>query len=254
MSPPPSDRLREIYERRAELSYPSPVDLPDPRVDRKFLRMTALVAETLPADSLLDAGCGDGRFLAAAARLPNSPTRLVGCDISERILQTAAETVAREDVPAEFVRANLEQLPFADGSFDRVLSVQVIEHLLDPQAGIQELVRVLKPGGTLVLSTDNSKNYVSRALNLPRTVLVRALNLRGRHAKVSFPHRSFTREEVVSAVQSCGAEIKHVETFTFHIDGLNAAPVKRLLNAIDSASPRHGWGDILAVVARTPLA
>jgi 2-polyprenyl-3-methyl-5-hydroxy-6-metoxy-1,4-benzoquinol methylase len=214
--------------------------------------MTALVAGTFPAESLLDAGCGDGRFLAAVARVPNRPGRLVGCDISERILQTAAEAVAREGAPAEFVRANLEQLPFPDRSFDRVLSVQVIEHLLDPAAGIRELARVLQPGGTLVLSTDNTRSYFSRALNLPRTTLVRALHMRGRHAKVTFPHRSFTREEVVSAVQSCGLEITHVETFRFHIDGVETAPVQRALNAIDRAIPSHRWGDILAVVASKP--
>jgi 2-polyprenyl-3-methyl-5-hydroxy-6-metoxy-1,4-benzoquinol methylase len=242
--------LRDVYERRAELYYSRPVDLPDGQVDRKFARMTALVAGTLPAESLLDAGCGDGRFLAAVARLPNRPARLVGCDISERILQTAAEAVAREGGTAEFVRANLEQLPFPDDSFDRVLSVQVIEHLLDPPAGIRELVRVLKPGGTLVLSTDNSKNYVSRALNLPRTALVRALNLSGRRTKVSFPHRSFTRDEVVRELDACGMKTDRVETFRFHLDGVSAAPVQRLLNAVDGASPTHGWGDILAVVAR----
>jgi ubiquinone/menaquinone biosynthesis C-methylase UbiE len=128
--------LQDVYERRAELYYSRPVALPDERVDRKFSRMTALVGATFPAESLLDAGCGDGRFLAAIARLSDRPARLVGCDISERILQTAAAAVAEQGGAAEFVRANLEQLPFPDSSFDRVLSVQVIEHLLDPPAGI----------------------------------------------------------------------------------------------------------------------
>jgi 2-polyprenyl-3-methyl-5-hydroxy-6-metoxy-1,4-benzoquinol methylase len=214
--------------------------------------MTSLIAATFPAESLLDAGCGDGRFLAAVARMPDRPTHLTGCDISERILQTAANAVAREGVAAEFVRANLEQLPFENDSFERVLSVQVIEHLLDPTAGMRELVRVLKPGGTLVLSTDNRRNYFSRALNLPRTVLVRVLNLRDRHAGVLFPHRSFTREEVVLALQRCGVEVEHVETFRFQLDGVSAASVQRLLNVVDGAIPHQQWGDLLAVVARKP--
>jgi hypothetical protein len=46
--------------------------------------------------------------------------------------------------------------------------------------------------------------------------------------------------------------IEHVETFRFHLDGVSAAPVQRLLNAIDAVTPAHGWGDILAVVARKP--
>jgi 2-polyprenyl-3-methyl-5-hydroxy-6-metoxy-1,4-benzoquinol methylase len=249
---PPSDSLREVYERRAELQYAAPADLPDPRVDRKYARLTALVAATLPADSLLDAGCGDGRFLAAIARLPQRPAQLAGTDISERILHTAAETLAREGATAELVRANLERLPFPDAAFDRVLCVQVIEHLLDPPAGIAELARVLKPGGTLVLSTDNSRNVVSQVLNSPRTALVRALRLRGKHAAVSFPHRAFTAAEVVGDVRNSGLEVDHLETFRFHLDGLNVAAVSRVLNAIDAASPKHPWGDIIAVVARKP--
>jgi 2-polyprenyl-3-methyl-5-hydroxy-6-metoxy-1,4-benzoquinol methylase len=248
----PSDHLQTAYERRAELQYAAPVDLPDRRADRKFARMLDLVAETLPADSLLDAGCGDGRFLAAIARLPSHPSRLTGCDISQRILTTAAQTLAREHVEAEFTRANLEHLPLADASFDRVLCVQVIEHLLDPLAGIRELARVLRPGGELVLSTDNSKNHISRLLNLPRTVAVRTLHLTGKRAKVEFPHFSFTCDEVVAAVHSAGLAVEHVETFRFHLDGISAPSVGRFLNAIDQRSPAHHWGDIVAVVARKP--
>jgi len=248
----PSDRLREVYERRAELHYAAPVAEPDGRVDLKFARMTALTAETFPAGSLLDAGCGDGRFLAALAKLPTCPARLVGCDISERILKTASAAVERSGRAAELVRANLELLPFPDASFERVLSVQVIEHLLEPTAGIRELARVLQPGGKLVLSTDNTRNYVSRMLNLPRTAVVRALRLRGKRAQVTFPHRSFTRDEVVSAMHECGLAVEHVETFRIHIDGVHAPSIQRRLNAIEKAVPAHGWGDILAVVAHKP--
>ena len=248
----PSDRLREIYERRAEIRYSVPAAEPDRRIDVKFARLTALTAETFPAASLLDAGCGDGRFLAALAKLPNCPARLVGCDISERILETASAAVEQNGGTAEFVRANLEQLPFPDASFERVLSVQVIEHLLDFTAGIRELARVLEPAGTLVLSTDNTRNYVSRVLNFPRSTAVRLLGLRGKHAQVTFPHRSFTRDEVESALRGSGLEVEHVETFRFHIDGADIDSVKRRLNAIDAITPAHGWGDILAFVARKP--
>ena len=145
----PSDYLQEVYDRRARLSYAAPVGLPDPTVDRKFARIVALVSEQLPARNLLDAGCGDGRFLAAISRLPRAPERLAGCDISGRILETAAETVAREGSAAEFVPANLERLPFPDEAFDVVLCVQVIEHLVAPQLGVDQLARVLRAAAPL---------------------------------------------------------------------------------------------------------
>jgi ubiquinone/menaquinone biosynthesis C-methylase UbiE len=250
MTKSPSDHLRETYERRAELQYAKPADRPDPRVDRKYARMTKLVASTLPASSLLDAGCGDGRFLAAIAREPNAPRRLVGSDISERILQTAAETVAREQRTGEFVQANLERLPFEDAAFERVMSIQVIEHLLDPAAGVCELARVLAPGGVLVLSTDNSKNHVSRVLNVPRTTVVRLLGLTGRRASVSFPHASFTQAQVASLIEQAGLTIEHTESFRIHLDGLNAPRVQRALNLFESLLPAGSWGDIIAFVAR----
>jgi 2-polyprenyl-3-methyl-5-hydroxy-6-metoxy-1,4-benzoquinol methylase len=211
--------------------------------------MTELIGETLPAESLLDAGCGDGRFLAAIARHPDCPPRLAGTDISGRILDTAAASLAREGVTAELVQANLEKLPFPDASFDRVLCVQVIEHLLDPAAGFAELARVLKPGGILVLSTDNSNGQLSRVLNAPRTAFVHAFSLTDRHAVVTFPHRAFTSDEVAGEIADSGLALDHLETFRFHLDGVNLALFSRLLNAIDAATTTHPWGDLIGVVA-----
>lgn len=246
----PSDALRETYERRAELSYAVPVDLPDPRVDEKFGRMLELFESTLPADSVLDVGCGDGRFLAAIAQLEDRPPRLAGVDISARILETAAQMVAREGATAELMQGNLERLPFEDASFDVVLCVQVIEHVLDRYAAFNELARVLRPGGRLVLSTDSSHNRVSQTLNFPRRSLVRLLHQTGRRAKVTFPHGSFEPGELAALVERSGLTVEKLETFRFHLDGLNAAPIQRTLNGLERAFGSHGWGDIVAVVAR----
>lgn len=185
---------------------------------------------------------------------PKAPARLTGTDISSRILETAAATIARERGVAELVRANLEGLPFADETFDLVICVQVIEHLVDPQLGIQELARVLRPGGVLVLTTDNKGNRVSRILNAPRSGAVAVSRQRGRRQKVRFPHISFTAADIRWRVANAGLRVEHDETFQFHIDDLAVAPVKRALNALDRALPPHYVGDIIAVVARRPNA
>lgn len=237
-----------MYERRAELEYAEPPPAPDPRVDRKYERVLELLAPHLPCDRFLDAGCGDGRHLAAVGA---RAARATGTDISERILETARATARRAGVEPELVRANLEALPFPDASFDLVLSTQVIEHLLDPAAGVRELARVLAPAGTLVLTTDNRRNLVSRTLNAPRAGAVALLGLRGRRRKVEFPHASFPLEEVVRLVEEAGLDVVHRETFRFHL----ASPVARdavlrALNRVEKSLPRHGVGDLIAVVAR----
>jgi SAM-dependent methyltransferase len=247
----PSDRLRETYERRAELEYAEPAPPPDPRVDRKFERVWQLVSEHLPCDAFLDAGCGDGRHLAALARTGLRPSRVTGTDISARILETARAAAA--PLEPELVQANLEALPLEDGAFDLVLCTQVIEHLLDPAAGVRELARVLVPGGVLVLTTDNRRALVSKTLNAPRATVVRLLRLHPRYKRVEFPHADFTRAEAVALVAGAGLTVAHAETFRFTIARpLGRPAVQRLLNRIEKSLPAHGVGDLVAVVARKP--
>jgi ubiquinone/menaquinone biosynthesis C-methylase UbiE len=247
----PSDRLREAYERRAELEYAHPAVLPDPAVNRKFERILAALTEALPCERFLDAGCGDGRYLAALAWFAERPARIVGTDISDRILVTARRAVAQTGVDAELVRANLEELPFPDETFDVVLCTQVLEHLLDPRAGLRELVRVAAPGATLIISTDNRGALVSKALNAPRAAFVRALRLTGRRKVVEFPHASFGLREFAELVREAGLGADRVETFRFHVTGAGRR-VQRLLNRVDKALPAHRVGDIVLVIARKP--
>jgi SAM-dependent methyltransferase len=247
----PSDRLRDVYERRAELEYAEPPPPPDPRLDRKFERVWQLVSERLPCDAFLDAGCGDGRHLAALARSGHRPARVVGTDLSQRILATARTAAA--PLEPELIQANLEALPIENNAFDLVLCTQVIEHLLDPSAGVQELRRVLRPGGTLVLTTDNRRAYVSKTLNAPRAAVVRVFGLEPRYRQVDFPHAEFAPDEVTSLVRTAGLTVEHLETFRFTLaKPLGRPALQRVLNRIDKALPAHGFGDLVAVVARKP--
>jgi ubiquinone/menaquinone biosynthesis C-methylase UbiE len=243
----PSDGMRELYEARAAQQYGSAAPLPDPRLDRKFARICATVRALLPCDAFLDAGCGDGRYLAALdAELPD---RVAGVDISQRILDTARERVARADLR----RTTLESLPFADGEFDLVLSSQVIEHVLFPSTAVRELTRVLRPAGRLVISTDNARNRVSKVVNAPRTVVVRALGLRGRRRRIESPATPYTRETFRELLESADLEIERLETFRYHLMWpLDRPPLVRAVNAIDERVGDRGLGDILLAIARKP--
>jgi SAM-dependent methyltransferase len=239
--------MRDIYEARAAQQYAAPSPLPDPRIDRKFARIAEHVRDRLPCEAFLDAGCGDGRYLAALdAELPE---RIAGVDISERILETARARTPRADLR----QANLESLPFDDGAFDLVLSSQVIEHVLDAPAAMRELARVLRPGGTLIISTDNEDNRITRALNAPRNAVVALLGLRGRRGRIESPAAPYTRSSFAALLAGAGLQIEHLETFRFHLMWpLDHALVTRTLNTLDERIGDRGVGDILLAVARKP--
>ena len=97
---------------------------------------------------VLDAGCGVGygtAFLAEAAR------HVLGVDRSEEAIGYARSRYARPNV--EFEVADLAALPSADDAFDAVCCFETIEHLRDQTAFLEEVRRVLRPGGAFLVST-----------------------------------------------------------------------------------------------------
>jgi 2-polyprenyl-3-methyl-5-hydroxy-6-metoxy-1,4-benzoquinol methylase len=248
---PPSDSLREVYERRGA-DYAQPA-VPDPSLDPKFAVLCEEIRALLPAAAFLDAGCGDGRFLAALPTLGPVPPRVVGVDIASSILATARAATAAAGVDAELVRGNLERLPLDDAEFDVVVSIQVLEHLLDPAAGVRELGRVLRPGGTLLLTTDNSARRLTQAVNGPRWLVAALLGKRNHREKHDFPHRTFRKRDVVALLEDAGLVVERTRTFRFSVVG--ASPrLRRFLNRVDARLPDVGIGDIIVAVARRPLA
>ena len=96
---------------------------------------------------LLDAGCGTGLFSECASRRGAEVTSM---DVGEGLLAEVAKKCESRRVVGD-----VQSLPFDDGAFDVVICTEVIEHVVSPTRGIAELARVLRPGGTLVLSTPN---------------------------------------------------------------------------------------------------
>jgi ubiquinone/menaquinone biosynthesis C-methylase UbiE len=99
---------------------------------------------------VLDAGMGPGRLCAA---LDRKGWTVTGIDGSQEMVDLARERLphARE----RLLRARIEVLPFADGSFDAVAVTGVLEYVEDRAAVLQELARVLRPGGQAVVSIPN---------------------------------------------------------------------------------------------------
>lgn len=181
-------------------------------------RQAAILARALrgggPA-TVLDIGCGDGSAAATAGSLLK-PHRIVGVDWSQEALRRAATHLTA-------VRGELTSpgLPFRTDAADAVLFSEVIEHLVDPDAALDEIHRVLRPGGHLLLSTPNLAAWYNRALLLLGTQPVFSeVSLRGIHGRpgsqVVGHLRLFTARALRSMLPAAGFEVVRLTGAPYH--------------------------------------
>ena len=110
----------------------------------------------LPGETILDLGCGEGRHVISAY-LEQDVTS-IGVDLSLDDLRTSQERFQHFADPDNSNKrfglsaATALQLPFADNTFDKVICSEVLEHIPDFKAALQEIERVLKPGGLFCAS------------------------------------------------------------------------------------------------------
>lgn len=104
-------------------------------IDRFYANLFATI-QPLNASSTLDAGCGEGESLARLGSSLGANTTAI--DLSA----DAVEFTARRHPAVEVTQQSVDDLPFADDSFELVLCLEVFEHLADPGAGLAELSRV----------------------------------------------------------------------------------------------------------------
>ena len=100
-------------------------------------------------DLVLEVGCGLGHYLATAA---DRVEHVVGVDLSVAFLVLARKRLGGRGL---LVAAEAEHLPFRDGTYAAVIAADVLEHLADQRRSLEEIGRVLSPGGSLFLSTPN---------------------------------------------------------------------------------------------------
>lgn len=108
-------------------------------------------------ERVLDIGCGNARDIARIAKLGG---QVVGVDISAGMVAAAKQELERVGMSGITLQVgDATHLDFPDASFDKVLCSEVIEHIPDAPQALREMRRVLRPGGSLVLSTPNKGSW-----------------------------------------------------------------------------------------------
>jgi SAM-dependent methyltransferase len=164
--------------------------LPAHVVEHYLRKRTAYVLSTCPRGAGLDVGCGTG---VLAERLAGAGYEMTGVDPSDGML----EIMRRRSPGVRAVCASGTELPFEDDSFELVLTVAAMHHIAEApavRAALGEMVRVLKPGGRVLVWDHNPRNpYWSR--------------LMARVPQDTGEERLIPEAEVISGLRAAGAEI-----------------------------------------------
>ena len=176
-----------------------------------------LARQSLDALRVLDVGCGTGAFSLAASERGAVVTSL---DIGIRLLARARAKGANRVVAGDAM-----VLPFADGQFDIVVSSECIEHTPDPRRAVVEMLRVLRPGGRLVLTCPNRFWHWSvRVAN--------ALNLRPYRGLENWPSWTVLEDWVQSGG---GTTVQHVGLHMFPFMLTFTHPLLRWLDGLGAS-------------------
>jgi arsenite methyltransferase len=113
-------------------------------------------------EDVLDVGCGAGMDTLIAAQMVGPTGSVTGIDMTPEMAAKARRSVAEMGLDAvRIVEGSAERLPFADASFDVVISNGVIDLIPDKDAVFSEIVRVLRPGGRIQLADVTIQRPVS---------------------------------------------------------------------------------------------
>lgn len=169
-----------------------------------------------PGAKVLDVGCGPAEMVQD---LLNLGCEFWGVDPSSRMIEICQQRYSANP-QVHFLLGDAERLEFADGFFDAVTCMGVIDGLASAGDAVREMVRILKPGGTLIITFSNQRSPYAwwkafvyyRALALLRKVL----HPRMQHDPIFVRRRLFTAQTAAELLANSGARVERVVGYFYN--------------------------------------
>lgn len=163
---------------------------------------------------VLDAATGRGEFINVLKKNLRSYTQIIGVDTSEKSVNYAQKLFPENDV--EIYRMDLEGLKFEDGHFGLVCMSNSLHHMQNPDKVFSEMVRVLAPGGMLLIT----EMYRDGEQSEPqRTHIMMHHWMASVDRSMGISHNeTYTRQEIISMVKKLHLKDLHVEDFYYPTD------------------------------------
>jgi len=159
------------------------------------LKMISKNVGDLDSKTVVDIGCGTGDLLEAILKKGFKTKLFTGMDYSNAMLIFCKERLKGVD----FIRADAQELPYKDKTFDIVFSAGVFPYLREPQKAILEIYRVLKPGGSCFLTYP----YKKTMLSFFRTNYF-GLWIRKNILKIAFYEVKYEKNELLCSLRAIG--------------------------------------------------
>lgn len=161
----------------------------------------------VPRDAklILDAGCGDGRFAEYFLKnLSNGEVRLIGVDLSRTKISFAKDRSNKNKMNAVFLVADIHNLPFKAESFDLIISLETLEHCLQPEIVLREFLRVV----------EKNKHEFEFLLSIPVTRMSNVECIRSlkdvyniENESLYIFHKEYNPDEFIELFNSIGNEV-----------------------------------------------
>jgi ubiquinone/menaquinone biosynthesis C-methylase UbiE len=176
------------------------------------IKIVSRLLGDIEGKSVLDIGIGEGFFSRLCIQ---KKARTISLDFADPMIQ-----YHRENNPDfTLVQADAQYLPFKTESFDTILALDVIEHLPSPPDFLNEVNRVLKTGGRLILTTPNTGNIIEETLKMPFRVLSKVFpfEMREKDADHCTHIKEFSVRELRALLKTSNFKIRKFDTFNENI-------------------------------------